>query len=466
MVAAKDGIGGSFEAVLFGGKATNTHNLASYFMPNCKRVLTVNETPSTTTPSDLDATNFNIFTVNGQGNLGLPGFQSTICFNAKASEFGLGLHYLQGFCFNDDKSSWWYVDISTPITHVNSQLVLTETVINNGGGVDAFASTSTAVANMVQAFQQSDWCFGKVASCAHHGKTGLADIELKLGYEWMFAERANIASYMGMVIPTGNKAKSEYIFEPIVGNGKHFGLMFGSQGGFNVWNSCNDDWHLQFSFYTDARYLFQNKQMRSFDLKGKPWSRYLPVYASQAAATAAAALVGLPAINAATPGINVFTQHVKVQPRFQYNLTTMWTLSSNCGFVGELGYNFFAREKECVKLACPWVTGPALKAPQGAGFTWTPAQATIAGNVRMLDTDQVVSLANYSQSLILASDLDLDSAAHPAMISNTIYGSLGYKWEDMCNPLHMNIGGSYEWAGKDFAVMNRWTLWGKFGVSF
>lgn len=462
MVAANDGIGGSFEAVLFGGKATSTRNLASYFMPNCKTVLNVKESSSQAAPADLLSTNFNVFTVNGQNNTGT-GFESNICFNARASEFGLGLHYLQGFCFNYDRSQWWYLDISTPITHVNSQLLLTETVINNGGGVDAYASTSTAVANMVQAFKQSEWCFGKIDSCAHHGKTGLADIELKLGYEWMFAERANIASYMGLVIPTGNKAKAEYVFEPIVGNGKHWGLMFGSQGGFNVWNSCNENWHLQFSFYTDARYLFQNKQMRSFDLKGKPWSRYISVYADQAAATAAAALGGIPGRNAATAGINVFTQHVKVQPRFQYNLTTMWTLSSDCGFVGEVGYNFFAREKECVQLDCPWKVGPAIKDVLGLGQT-QPIRNITANS--LLNNADPVSLANYSLSLIQASDLDLDSAAHPAILSNTVYGSLGYKWADMCNPLHMNIGGSYEWAGKDFAVMNRWTLWGKFGVSF
>lgn len=460
MVAAADGIGGAFEAVLFGGKATNTRNLASYFMPNCKTLLHVSETSGTGV--DLLATNFGIHTVNGTSGVGAP-FVSNICFNARASEFGLGLHYLQGFCFNDDRSKFWYVDISTPITHVNSELLLTESVVTTGGGVDAFASTSTSVANMTQAFRQAAWCFGKIDSCASHGLTRLADIEAKLGYQWVYSDAAQMASYFGIVIPTGNKAKSEYLFEPIVGNGKHWGVMFGSQGGFNVWNSCNDKYHLQFSFYTNAEYLFQNKQMRSFDLKGKPWSRYLAVYADEAAATAAAALPANVQANL-TPGINVFTQHVKVQPRFQYNLTTMWTLSSDCGFLGELGYNLYAREKECVKLDCSWATGPAIPAIANQGNT-NPVR-NITGN-DILNTEVTsIPLEAYTESLILASDLDLDSAAHPAILSNTVYGSLGYQWADMCNPLHMNIGGSYEWAGKDFAVMNRWTLWGKFGVSF
>lgn len=464
MRAAADGIGGSFEAVLFGGKATNTRKLASYFLPNCKQVLSVNEASSVTAPADLLATNFNIYTVNGTSGVGTP-FESNICFNARASEFGLGLHYLQGFAFNCDKTAWWYVDISTPITHVNSELLLTESIVSNGGGIDAFASTCTVAANMTQAFNQDCWCFGKINSCASHGKTRLADIEAKLGYEWMYSDRCLFASYVGLVIPTGNKAKAEYVFEPIVGNGKHWGLMFGSQGGFNVWNSCNDNWHLEFSFYTNAEYLFRNTQMRSFDLKGKPWSRYIGLYANEAAATAAAALGStVPGANV-TPGINILTQHVKVFPRFQYNLTTMWTLSSDCGFQGEAGYNFYAREKECVKLACPWVTGPAIAAVTGDGET-TPVR-NITGNDFLNGVTQLnVPLSEYSESLIQASDLDLDSAAHPAMLSNTIYASLGYKWADMCTPVHMNIGGSYEWAGKDFAVMNRWTLWGKVGVSF
>lgn len=458
MVAADDGFGGAFEAVLFGGKAVKTRNLASYFLPNCKTTLTVNEAPTQTAPSDLEAQNFGIYTVDGTAGTG--GFQSTICFNAKAAEYGLGLHYLQGFCFNDDRSQWWYVDISAPITHVKSELLLTETVINNGGGADEFASTTTAVDSMIAAFSQSAWCFGKIDSCAKHGKTGLADIEAKLGYQWTYSEDCFFASYLGFVIPTGNKAKAHYVFEPIVGNGKHWGIMLGSQGGFNVWDSCNEDWHLKFSFYTNAEYLFQNKQMRSFDLKGKPWSRYISVYADEAAATLAATS-DAPGANV-TPGINVFTQHVKVQPRFQYNLTTMWTLSSECGFRGELGYNLYSREKECVKLACDWVTGPAIAALSGAGET-SPVR-NITGNVLLNDVTN--SLANYSLSLIQASDLDLDSAAHPAVLSNTVYGALGYDWDDICTPLHLDIGGSYEWAGKDFAVMNRWTVWGKFGVSF
>jgi len=458
MVAANDGFGGAFEAVVFGGKATQTRNLAQYFLPNCKQTLRASEVDSTTNIADLQAHNFNIFTLNDT-------FNSNICFNARASEYGVGLHYLQGFCFNDDRSSWWYADISMPITHVNSELILTETVINNGGGVNSFASTSTAVANMTQAFAQSAWCFGKIDSCASHGKTGVADIEVKLGYQWKYSPECHIATYFGFVAPTGNKAKSEYLFEPIVGNGKHWGLMWGQQSGFEIWNSCNENWHVNFEVYTNATYLFENKQVRSFDLKGKPWSRYLAVYANEAAATAAEALgQTLPGANAATPGINIFTQCVKVQPRFQFNMTSLWKIHSDCGFEAEAGYNFYAREKECVTLANAWKPGPAIKDILGAGQT-NPV-ANITANTLLINSVTPVSLANYSNSLILASDLDLDSAAHPSIITNTIYGALGYKFEDMCTPVHVNLGGSYEFAGKNFAVMNRWTLWGKAGISF
>ena len=75
------------------------------------------------------------------------------------------------------------------------------------------------------------------------------------------------------------------------------------------------DKSLSFDCDVAWRYLFNRSEMRSFDLYDRQWSRYMPVFATQAAAAA----------DTVTPGINTFTQKMKVQPGLQFDV--------NWGFV-------------------------------------------------------------------------------------------------------------------------------------
>ncbi|MCX5922813.1 MAG: hypothetical protein NTX86_05820, partial [Candidatus Dependentiae bacterium] len=142
---------------------------------------------------------------------------------------------------------------------------------------------------------------------------------------------------------------------------------------------------------------------------------------------------------------------------------TALVVRRDCGFEGELGFNFFARQAECVKLANKWCDGPALKYFDGAGLT-NPVR-DITGNT-FLENAADVSVADYNNSIILASDLDLGSAATPRILSYTIHGALGYRFDDMRFPIHASLGGSYEFGHRDFAVADRWTIFGKVGMAF
>ncbi len=55
----------------------------------------------------------------------------------------------------------------------------------------------------------------------------------------------------------------------------------------------------------------------------------------------------------------------------------------------------------------------------------------------------------------------MDSAAHPALISNTVYASLGYKGDHA----FFNTGGSYEHDVLNTSL-NRWLVWTKIGLTF
>jgi len=457
----EEGRGGNFELTFLGGKSTRNKGLARFFTPFCKDSLLVLENPTAGTP-DLIAQNFNIDTVNGT-------FQSNIQFKMHESVFAIGLTYRQSFGgrFSDEEGNRrLWVEISSPVTRVHNTVILEEQIVNNGGGaavITGLPAGQVIVDSMTAAFNQSDWLYGKIDPTHKLTKWRLADIEAKIGYEWMSGEQCGVESYVGVLIPTGYRPKAEYIFEPIVGHNKHVGIMWGNSAYYKL---CETNcWNIDIYADTCAKYLFRRNETRSFDLKNKPWSRYIELYANFAQAQQANALAVAGNIAAAatlsTPGINLLTQDLKVTPRFSYTVNcAVAAKSQRCDL--ELGWNFFAREAECVRLANAFTPAFAMKSPLGAGATM-PVR-TINNN--FLAANQLAfSAANFSTSLIQESDLDLESAAHPAVLSNSIYGAAGYRWDDRCYPMFAGFGGNYEF-GKDNSVLNRWTVWGKCGVSF
>ena len=75
-------------------------------------------------------------------------------------------------------------------------------------------------------------------------------------------------------------------------------------------------------------------------------------------------------------------------------------------------------------------------------------------------------LGRYEDSLIKEEDLDLQSAATPCLLSHTIYGALGYRWDERKRPPFTSFGASYTFSSSNNAVIDRWTVWGKVGFSF
>lgn len=476
--AREDGRGGMFQAVLFGSRTTNGDDLARYFFFDGREKLTVAEVGPVAGQAgfgkqDLLAQDFNIFTVNGN-------FESTITIEPQQSIIGLGLHDRQSFWKNYDKGRGFWLSVSTSIQHVKNMMNFFEFVINNGGGPNE-AANDVVVANMTEAFSQPDWLFGKICANSSMKKTGLADIEFKIGYEWLQLEPAHMESYLGFVIPTGNRNEAEFVFEPIVGRGKYFGIMFGSCLGLEIWTSEMGDKSIRYELANHTEFLFKRDQKRSFDLKYRPWSRYLPVYASQEQATEATTLATAELRqNFSTPGINVFTQEVKVTPGLTHDINTAFIFNYR-RFQAEVGYNFLAKRAENVELDCPWRPVVALKHFLGNGQTnpirtinGSPFLEQIVSSITLPATvppapDLLlipVQLANFETVVIQVTDLDLNSAATPAILTNTLYATLGFNLPEREYPLFGNVGGSFTFSKNNDAAPRRWVLWAKMGLSF
>ncbi|HSC24624.1 MAG TPA: hypothetical protein VLB80_00200 [Candidatus Babeliales bacterium] len=472
----EDGWGGAFQAVFFGSRTTNGDDLARYFFPDAQESLIAAEdgpaadAPGFAVKKNLLAQDFNVFTVNGN-------FESTITIEPQQSVIGFGMHYRQSFWKNHDSGRGFWLSVSAPIQHVKNDMNFFEKVINDGGGANE-AANDVVVANMTEAFTQTAWEFGKISACSMK-KTGLGDIEFKVGYEWLQHEPAHMESYLGLVIPTGNRNEGEFVFEPIVGRGKYFGVMFGSCLGLEIWNNEAGDKNIRYELANHTELLFRKEQVRSFDLKNRPWSRYLPVYATQEEATQADALKGtnpLFAMNNSTPGINVFTQEVKVTPGLTHDINTAFIFS--CGkFQGEVGYNFLAKRAEKVELDCPWQPVAALKHFNGNGTTnpirtinGSPFYEQVVSSLQVGAAPTVtlipVPVDNFETVVIQATDIDLNSAATPAILTNTLYGTLGFHLQEREYPLFGNFGASYTFSKNNDAAPRRWILWVKSGVSF
>lgn len=462
----EDGNGVAAQAVIYGSQSVNQPDIARYFFPFRKTVLIVDERIGLTSPplpQDLRASHFNIFTRNGD-------FRSEISIRPQQTVIGFGFHGKKSFWVNEDTGRAFYGSLSFAVERVKNDLHFFEKVINSGGGAN-FLVDDQVMANMTEAFMQSEWKFGKIDKQPRI-RTGVADIELKVGYEWIEQAPFHLESYAGILIPTNRKPSAEYLFDAVVGQGHHLGVIFGNHLGIEIWKDEAKDRDLRIEYSGHTQYLFRNTQCRSVDLVCKPWSRYIEMYSSEEQATVASTLPEGDSLDHhfATPGINILTLPLKVRPGFSHNMTTAallrmksWTL--------EGGYNLYCRQSECVKLACPWCEGPAIKR-YAAGTASTDGRGNtnpvrdITGNYRLENVTNNVALPNYKQNMIKATDLDLISATSPGVITSTVYLTLGHRWDDRDWPTFANLGASYEFSNSHNGVLERWTFWAKSGVSF
>jgi hypothetical protein len=130
------------------------------------------------------------------------------------------------------------------------------------------------------------YTFGKVAQRAANNmrfsncsKTGLADIILNFGWDFVKREEACGSVYGRFVVPTGtsiNKQFIKYVFQPVIGNGHHYELGLGANGRVALWSGNDSGLSVHADGY--ATHMFGTCQTRTFDLERRPLSRYALVY--------------------------------------------------------------------------------------------------------------------------------------------------------------------------------------------
>ena len=434
-------------------KSTNGAQLGRYFMPGCNNCAVVAQNNT----SDISSLWLDIITP-----VDAP-FESTICIEPKRSVIGGAFRLFFDFGAYDSCYCNWWASVFVPVQQVRHSLNIVETPSPTSG----VPIIPPSFPNVISALNNPEWLYGKL-SPDKLKKTGVDDISLRIGYNFVRCEDDLIGAYGLLFIPTGKGTKSEYLFEPIVGS-KHVGLGFGLIGDYTLYECGAASIDLMF----DARYarFFKAHETRSIDLYNGDWSRYLLV------ATPADPVTPL-------PGINFFTQEVDVNPR---NMLEVWVAASfnYCNFHFEAGYDFWYRSKEKISLAdqdlgvgiydiaydpmttCQISESCAKICQSVPTFPGAPAsdlEFVTVKNSNLINDTFVAESSNCAN--IPCSYLNLNSAAHPRALSSTVYGAISYDCCLCCEyPVMIGIGGQYEFTHRRSAL-SQYGVWLKTAISF
>lgn len=187
-------------------------------------------------------------------------------------------------------------------------------------------------------------------------QTRLADLRTLIGYNFVRKDRLRIGLQGIMAAPVGNRPEGEYLFDPVIGNGHHWELGLGVTANGALWRSEDQEKQIIFSLDAKATHLFASRQLRTFDLKGKPFSRYMlaqrmgsPVVGNlKGGGTSATAQF----MQEFLPVANLTKLCVDVSSNVQAEITALFTFVCD-NFSWDLGYNFWARSCENFTLRGP-----------------------------------------------------------------------------------------------------------------
>ncbi len=440
-------------------KSAKPKHIASYFLPQCNNCLTV----ATNNTSDISSFWLEIAT----GNPAEP-FSSKICIEPSREVIGgaVRLFFDLSSCLEDCDClcpNWW-LSIFIPIQQVRHNLHLREFPDSIPGIMPGFA-------NVISALNNPAWNFGKWSPKSLK-KWGVDDICIKIGCDFIQETNNHLGLYGLIFAPTGHGTKARYLFEPLVGS-NHVGLGLGLNADYRAYQCENRSVDLMI----DARYAYylKHEEIRSIDLFNGDLSRYLLV-------------VSPTNTQVPLPGINYFTQEVKVTPGSMFELWAAVNFSS-CNWQIEVGYDFWFRAREKIKLKnldlgigvfdiaaglppCPLTAHCARICQAVNGEADAPVSDTTFISVKNSSTINRQILQNGTQSCPTlcalpnqCSFLNLKSAANPHASSSTFYAAIARQCCLCSNPVMFGIGGQYEIAHRKSAL-SQGGVWLKTAISF
>jgi hypothetical protein len=375
-----------------------------------------------------------------------PTYVGQFHFNPIQSQAALIVDYNQDLwpCTDTPFFKDTYISISLPIVHVKNNLELVQCGATGAG--TEFPTT------LSQAFANPAWHYAKIAP--KKTKTTLGELKLRWGMFFLQEEHNQFGYYFGLSLPTSKKQNPVYWFDAVAGYDGHLGINGGIACQFLL-NRNPERCTVCFFANFDDVLLVKNHQIRTFDLKEKPWSRFLLFNSNPANSC--------PQTN--IPGVNVLTRKVAVHP---YNVTDFsagWRVRTrHCEW--EIGYNLWGHAQENLKLydeekhtsCCPTEWGIAGLLPGT-----TASKSTIANRIpKTYDTD---GCGNPLFIPIKDCDIDVKSAAASSSVNHAVHMSLSVFCTGTRADGLFSVGLFAEYPQRNSALQT-WGIWGKIGASF
>ncbi len=299
----------------------------------------------------------------------------------------------------------------------------------------------------------------------HRSKTGVADIDVQFGYNFLNKESYHHTIALGFTIPTGSGPGTKRVWEAQVGYNSHWGLGFSANGDIRIWGE--KDQNLVLFHALNYRYLFSDKECRTLGLCGQSWG-HLQLLGKLGQATL------IPAANVLTTKVDV-----TLGSQVDYIIGLNYV---NGGFSVDFGYNLFYRDAEDIDIkncACPLFTPNTYALPKydyigvaiknvagdtliGANSTSTPPTDTTGFQIGDRRGDDGNGVGGQWLS---AASVDKSVAETPRQLSHKIWGGVGYSMKSWDIPFLLGVGAHYEFGDKN-ATLSTWGVNVKVAVAF
>jgi hypothetical protein len=409
-----------------------SNKFAGYFLPDCMQTLLVaGDSAGFNNTRDVRSEWLDIPN---------PAFSGNLSIMPEQKQYGVVLEYhqdLHRFLSPSLFDTFWF-SVTVPFVATKNNLHLRQTNVMNPGTTPGFP------ANIVEAFDQPNWRYDKI--CGEQKKSGLSEVKLKFGAVLLAHNGFEVDFYEALSIPLHGKANPAFLFSPFIGNNRHWTIGSGVNFQFPI-SSKDASFPLLFFLNAEHQFLIRNSQLRTFDLRDKPWSRFLLLNAADGSTTN-------------VPGVNVLTRRVTVRPDSFVDLSTGLRVTRG-GFEGEIGYDLWAHRGERIKLhrtICKKCNEEVVVSDFGIAGSGQGKSAS-GSNIKTLAPDDASFVVLHDW------DLDLSSGAAGSALINRFHASLGFgsKGEDFEG--FLNVGFFYDHPQNNGAL-KQWGGWAKVGASF
>jgi len=309
--------------------------------------------------------------------------------------------------------------------------------------------------SVLNALDWDNWRAGKWSQ-EEQSIIGLDDVIAQLGLTIKGPLGSTQDISLEIALPLGHRPTGQYLFEPLIGSQGSVGLGSAIKTVVPLVSFGG----LQVSYVGSVayRYYLKNNQLRLFDLKGQPFSRYLVYMDIDLVPHVSNVIVK------ASNGNNFFMRDTMVIPGGTGTSVTSLQ-ASYANYKVQAGYLYWWRVAEQVTFAAPLDRTFAVPSPRGLSSGDSPVPIWLSG-AQITDKFSADDLAVSSEPAVAYDiEFDIDSGAMPQAASHTLFADLQGAWEGDVVCATVKVGIAYEFA-KTPAVFDSLHAWCGIGITF